>query len=255
MNSRNANLIPPSANLTSAGTDLTPTLSLSRRGWRVTAGEVFCLLFLLLFPFSTYSFTVVIDAGHGGTEKGAVQGSLIEKDLSLRLARKIQTRLAKRPGIRAVMTRGEDRTLPIEERARAIAEAKADLFLSIHFNIDVFMLAETRGLEIYYPADDLAKAPEESLSLYHRNNRSFAFGKMMRDRYLKSELFTVWKHDLNMFAQRDLKIFRLTATPGLLLEIGYLTSPDDRAHIENEQFLDDMAAFIAETVVEQAGKK
>lgn len=216
------------------------------------------ILFLalaLFLPSVALSFTVVIDAGHGGTEKGAVQGSLIEKDLSLRLARKIQTRLAKRPGIRAVMTRDEDRTLPIEDRARMIAEAKADLFLSVHFNTDVFMLSETRGIELYYPADDLSKAPEEALSLYHRNNRSFGFGKMLRDRYLKSDLFTVWKHDLNMFAQRDLKIFRLTATPGLLLEIGYLTSPDDRAHIENEKFLDEMAAFIADAIAEQAGKK
>lgn len=209
----------------------------------------------LLFPSIALSFTVVIDAGHGGNEKGAVQGALIEKDISLRLARKIQVQLAKRPGVRVVMTREEDRTLSIEERARAIADAKADLFLSVHFNIDVFMLAETRGLEIYYPADDLAKAPEESFSLYHRNNRSFAFGKLLRDRYLKSELFTVWKHDLNMFAQRDLKLFRLTATPGLLLEIGYLTSPDDRAHIESEQFLEDMARFLADTVADIAAKK
>ncbi len=202
-----------------------------------------------------YPFTIVIDAGHGGNEKGAVQTGIVEKDLTLRLAQKIQTHLGKRSGIKVVMTRENDTTVPIEDRAKKIAAAKADLFVSIHFNIDVFRLSETRGIEIYYPADDFAQDPAAAFALYHRNNRSFALGKLIRDQYLKSELFTVWKHDFNMFAQRDLKLFRLTDAPGILVETAYLTAPEDRSRIENEQFLDDMAQFLATTIAEYAGKK
>lgn len=213
------------------------------------------LLVTLLVPLTLYPFTVVIDAGHGGAEKGAVQADLIEKDLCLHFARKLSTLLEKRSGIKVLMTRDDDITLSIEDRAKKIAAVKADLFLSIHFNIDVFMLAETRGLEIYYPADDFTKPPENAFSLYHRNNRSFAAGKLLRDRYLKSDIFTVWKHDLNMFTPRDLKLFRLTATPGLLLELAYLTAPEDRARIENEKFLDDLARFLAAAISEYAAKR
>jgi len=212
-------------------------------------------LLILLFPLFVYPFTVVIDAGHGGTDKGAVQTTLIEKELTLRLVQKLRTQLEKRGGLKVVMTREEDLTLPIDERAKKIAAVKADLFISLHFNIDVFRLSETRGIEVYYPADDFTQDPSDGLALYHRNNRSFALGKLIRDRYLKSELFTVWKHDFNMFAQRDLKLFRLTDNPGILIEIGYLTAPEDRSRIENEQFLDEMARFLATAISEYAGKK
>ncbi len=226
--------------MTSRRNDLAPTLF---------------LLLTLLFPAFAYPFTVVIDAGHGGGEKGAVQATMIEKELTLRLALKIMTQLEKKAGIKVVMTREDDSTLPIEERAKKIAAAKADLFISIHFNIDVFRLSETRGIEIYYPADDFTRDPSAAFSLYHRSNRSFALGKLIRDRYLKSELFTVWNHDFNMFTQSDLKLFRLTDVPGLLIETGYLTAPEDRSRIENEQFLDDLARFLATTISEYAGKK
>lgn len=215
------------------------------------------LLFFLMIilPAFAYPFTVVIDAGHGGNEKGAVQAAIVEKELTLRFAQKVRTQLEKRGGVKVVMTREDDSTVPIEERAKKIAEVKADLFISLHFNIDVFRLAETRGIELYYPADDFTQDPAAAFALYHRNNRSFALGKLIRDRYFKSDLFTVWKHDFNMFAQRDLKLFRLTDTPGLLIEVGYLTAPEDRSRIENEQFLDEMARFLAAAISEYAGKK
>ncbi len=209
----------------------------------------------MLLPGSAFSFTVVIDAGHGGAEKGAVHGDLVEKDLCLAVARGVRAHLVKRPGMRVVMTREDDATLSWEERGRIIEEADPDLIVSLHFNTDIFMLAETRGLEIYYPADDFGRPSKEAIALFDRNNRSFAFGKFLRDRYLRSPLFSEWKHDLNLFSQRDLKIFRLTAAPIVLLEIAYLTSADDRARICNGQFFDDMARFIAAVIVEWAAKK
>lgn len=204
----------------------------------------------LLIPATVFSFTVVIDAGHGGTEKGAVQENLVEKDLTLIVARGLRANLIKREGMRVVMTRDEDVTVSWEERARIIEEASPDLVISIHFNTDIFMLSETRGLEIYYPADDFSRPTNESVSLFDRNNRSFAVGKFLRDRYLRSPLFVEWKHDLNLFAQRDLKIFRLTRAPILLFEIAYLTSPEDKARIGNGAFLEEMARFLADTIAE-----
>lgn len=227
----------------------------SRNGSLRPFSVVVLFLLLTVLPGTLLPFTVVIDAGHGGSEKGAVQGDLIEKELCLVMARGIRAHLVKRPGMRVVMTREEDVALSWEERGRIIEEADPDLVVSVHFNTDIFMLAETRGLEIYYPADDFGRPPKESFSLFDRNNRSFAVGRFLRDRYLRSPLFSEWRHDLNLFSQRDLKIFRLTNAPIVLLEIAYLTSADDRARICNGQFLDDMARFIAAAIAEWAAKK
>lgn len=213
------------------------------------------LLFSLVMSRCALAFTIVIDPGHGGAEKGAVYENIVEKDLCLAVSRAIRTHLLKRPGMRVVLTRDDDVTVSWEDRARVIEDANPDLVVSLHFNTDMFMLAETRGLEIYYPADDFSRPPQDAISLFSRNNRSFAVGKFLRDRYLRSSLFSEWKHDLNLFAQRDLKIFRITANPILLLELAYLTSPDDRSRIVNGQFLADMARFLAEAIFEWAAEK
>jgi len=214
-----------------------------------------CLVAVCLIPYPLLPFTVVIDAGHGGAEKGAVHGTLVEKSLTLHLAQKMRQLLSVQKGIRVVMTREEDITLSLEERARIVNENTPDLFVSIHFNTDPFMLSETRGFEIYYPSDDTMRPLGDFFPSFHRNNKSFVAGKFVRDRYLHSPIFTIWKHDLNLFTQRDLKIFRLITVPSLLLEIAYLSSDNDRARIENSQFLDDMAAFLVETIVDYARRR
>ncbi len=220
--------------------------------------RIFLLVILLVFAapaVAASSFTVVIDAGHGGAEKGAVFHDIVEKDLCLRMAHALRSHLIKRPGMRVVMTREEDIAVSWEERGRIIEEAQPDLVVSLHFNTDIFMLSETRGIEIYYPADDFGRAPRDAFRLFDRNNRSFSFGKFLRDRYLRSPLFTEWKHDLNLFAKRDLKLFRITMAPAVLLELAYLTSADDRGRIASDAFLDAMARFLAETIAEWSSRK
>lgn len=78
--------------------------------------------------------TVVVDAGHGGSDTGAKgpSGSL-EKDLALGVARELATRLRAR-GLRVVMTRDADVRVPLEERTAIANDARGDLFVSIHAN-------------------------------------------------------------------------------------------------------------------------
>jgi N-acetylmuramoyl-L-alanine amidase len=91
---------------------------------------------------------VVVDAGHGGSERGAVgQGGLEEKEVTLDVARRLVPLLQRR-GLEVVLTREDDRTVPLEARTRRANEARADLFVSIHVNAAPDRNRD--GVETYY---------------------------------------------------------------------------------------------------------
>lgn len=88
-----------------------------------------------LAPAAAGIRTVAIDAGHGGEDVGAKgAGGLLEKDLSLALARRLKSLLESRLGVRVVMTRDDDRLVPPENRSALANNNKADLFISLHAN-------------------------------------------------------------------------------------------------------------------------
>jgi N-acetylmuramoyl-L-alanine amidase len=115
---------------------------------------------------------VVIDAGHGGDDEGA-RGSadLVEKDLVLDLARRLAERL-RAAGLRVVLTRDSDVTLPLEARTRLANQARGDLFVSIHANAASEQGA--RGGEVYFLS--LEASDEPSRQLAARENAAFATG-------------------------------------------------------------------------------
>lgn len=91
---------------------------------------------------------IVIDAGHGGHDPGAQANGIVEKDLVLDVALRLQKLLEAQPGMEVVLTRGTDEYIPLEERTAIANRAGADLFLSIHANASP--RAEARGLETYF---------------------------------------------------------------------------------------------------------
>lgn len=91
---------------------------------------------------------IVIDAGHGGHDPGAQGNGIVEKDLVLDVALRLQQLLQDQPGFEVVLTRGTDEFIALEERTAIANRAGADLFLSIHANASTH--AEARGLETYF---------------------------------------------------------------------------------------------------------
>lgn len=91
---------------------------------------------------------VVIDAGHGGHDPGAGSEPLLEKDITLGLARALRDELLRGGGIRVALTREDDRFLLLPERSGIARRLSADLFLSIHAD-SVEGNAEARGASIY----------------------------------------------------------------------------------------------------------
>ncbi len=93
-------------------------------------------------------FTVVIDAGHGGKDTGAVgEHGTHEKAIVLTIAKKIAAKLAKEPGLRVVMTRKRDHYVPLRGRLNQARRVNADLFIAVH--ADAYFNDDVRGASVY----------------------------------------------------------------------------------------------------------
>lgn len=97
---------------------------------------------------------VVLDAGHGGTDPGATAPELLEKEITLDIGRRLRALLEAR-GFEVLVTRGDDRTIALRDRAKLANESKSDIFVSIHVNA-ITKHTQSRGVETYYlgPTND-----------------------------------------------------------------------------------------------------
>jgi N-acetylmuramoyl-L-alanine amidase len=176
-----------------------------------------------LAPFST----VVIDAGHGGGDPGGIRQNLIpEKNVALDVAKRLQSNL-KRAGISTVMTRTDDRFIPLDQRV-AIANAYRNaIFMCIHFNSATRRGA--RGVETYFAAPT-----EASLAL--RIQRNLAATTTGENRGVKRAGF---------------RVLRNTRMRAVLAECGFLTNPEDAAMANNPRYREMLAQQIARAIVEE----
>jgi N-acetylmuramoyl-L-alanine amidase len=176
-----------------------------------------------VIPFST----VVIDAGHGGIDPGGIRQNIIpEKDVALDVAKRVQKVLAK-SGLRTVMTRTDDRFIPLDTRV-AIANAYRDaIFLCIHFNSA--LRRDARGVETYYAA------PTEA-ALAARIQRNVAATTTGGDRGVKRAGF---------------RVLRNTQMRAVLTECGFLTNPQDVALATNPRYRQTLAVQISRAIVDE----
>jgi N-acetylmuramoyl-L-alanine amidase len=176
-----------------------------------------------LAPFST----VVIDAGHGGSDPGGIRQNIIpEKYVALDVAKRLQANL-KRAGLNTIMTRTDDRFIPLDQRV-AIANAYRDaIFMCIHFNSATRRGA--RGVETYFAA------PTE-VSLAARIQRNLAATTPGENRGVKRAGF---------------RVLRNTRMRAVLAECGFLTNPDDAAMASNPRYRETLARQIARAIVDE----
>jgi N-acetylmuramoyl-L-alanine amidase len=120
------------------------------------------------FPLAVHR--VVLDAGHGGSDPGATAADLLEKEITLDINRRLRT-LLQNDGFDVIVTRNDDRTIALKDRAELANEQRSDVFVSIHVNA-ITKHTESRGVETYYlgPTDDrrltALAAAENKLSGY-----------------------------------------------------------------------------------------
>ncbi len=197
---------------------------------------------------------VVIDAGHGGHDPGAVAmlAGTREKDVTLAMARAIRDELVKSGRVRVALTREDDRFLILQERAEIARALKADLFISVH--ADAAPTPDASGATIYTlsevasdrKAAELAARENKAdiingvnlngtaadvssilIDLAQREtmNASSRFADLLR----REAVGLPFKGDFHRMA--GFAVLKAPDTPAILLEVGYVTNADDVARI------------------------
>jgi len=111
--------------------------------------------------YSGKKITVVIDAGHGGSDDGVIENNIKEKDLNLSIAKEIKE-LNKNENLNIILSRSGDELMTVKDRTKFAAENKADLFVSVHMDAEENKNAHS-GLNIFIPKDDNAYLKESKL--------------------------------------------------------------------------------------------
>lgn len=194
---------------------------------------------------------VVIDPGHGGPDSGSVAGGLVEKRLALALAQALKAELERRLGARVFLTREADVAVSEDQRAEAANRVRADFVLSLHFDavpgtrahgVTAWCAPATTGETA--PAGAGTQTPVEILPW-----RDVATRHAVRSRGIAESLLAALElhgdGPARLVERLPVPLLGVNA-PGLMLECGTLTSPSDRARLDSENGVRDLASAIAE---------
>lgn len=165
--------------------------------------------------------TIVIDAGHGGTDPGAVSvNGTKEKDINFKISLKLESYL-KSLGYNVLMTRTGDQKPSIYERANFANAANADLFVSIHSNSHTNR--DIKGLQVLYcpQYDSKVKTVDQ-----------YPFAKSIFDAVLAS----TGAEDKGIIKRNDLPVVRDTKMPAVLVEVGFLSNAEEEILITNDGY-------------------
>lgn len=222
-------------------------------------------------PRTAKPFTVVIDPGHGGIDPGAKgRSGTIEKDITLEFSERLREMLGKNSGFRLEMTRDKDVFLRLDERVRIARQYEADLLISVH--ADTIRFKDIRGATVYTisdkASDSLAqeiadgenKADEIAgmtiadeaegvadilIDLARRETQTLSIGVAQKVvSSLKGEVELI--NNPHRFA--GFRVLRAPDVPSILLELGYLSNPQDEALLKNDSWRDNVAEKLAEAV-------
>ncbi len=201
--------------------------------------------------------TIVIDPGHGGKEVGAIgPGGMMEKDATLAICRKLADSLEKKLKARVVLTRTDDSVVSLDQRTAIANQYHADLFLSVHMNAAVVKGAH--GSETYFlsvdASDELARKAAEvenasaksagqavassdlkmilwDLAQQEYLNESSAFAKTIQE-----EMNRVTNVQSRGVKQAPFKVLVGATMPAALVEVAFITNPEEEARIKNDDF-------------------
>ncbi len=216
--------------------------------------------------------TIVIDPGHGGAESGAIGPSGVqEKELTLSIARELEARLESQLGVRVVLTRNEDATLPLDARTAIANQNKADLFISLHLNSSLGSGAH--GAETYFlsaEASDAAAArmaeaensaepalPEGTTGFEAQDLELILWDLAQTHHLLESQRFAAMiQGELNQTLQlRDrgvkqapFRVLNGAAMPAVLVEVGFISNPDEEKKLQDAAYRTELIAALTRAV-------
>ena len=240
-----------------------------------------CMLVMTAFA-ANKRFTLVIDPGHGGHDAGALGAISKEKNINLAVALRFGKYVEQNlPEVRVIYTRKTDVFIPLNERANIANRANADLFISVHTNaLPAGKVA--RGFETYTLGMHRAK---DNLDVAMRENSVISMEKDYQQRYQgfdprSSESYIIFEFIQGKNMERSVELARMiqrsvcdganrpdkgvhqagflvlreTSMPGCLIELGFITTPDEERLLNNDSRVDDIARGIYEAFAKYKNK-
>lgn len=210
---------------------------------------------------------VVIDPGHGGRDPGAtsVSGQVLEKDLTLELARELRGQLVRRGRVRVAMTRDDDRYMTLDDRAAVARRLNAAMFVSLHMDSAPNPLA--RGATVYSLSDVASDEEAARLAAAENgdaanNSRSDSVEAVLSDLAMQSQMSA--SADLaSRFVSRasgrvelrpephrfaSFYVLRRAEAPAVLFESGYISNADDEVALRSPAARAKIVRAIADAV-------
>jgi N-acetylmuramoyl-L-alanine amidase len=212
--------------------------------------------------------TIVVDAGHGGTEDGAHgPGGTLEKNVTLSVARRLKSALEARLGVRVILTREDDSTVDLDQRAAVANNNKADVFVSLHANASV--RASASGAEVFYlsieeygdQAQRVAKGETEALPVFGGGTRDIEviLWEMAQARYIEEsallarEIEAALRQRVPMspraIQQAPFRVLVGANMPAVLIEMGFISNADQERQLVTEPFQQSIVQSIVDSIV------
>ncbi|MDD2798942.1 MAG: N-acetylmuramoyl-L-alanine amidase [Bacteroidales bacterium] len=231
---------------------------------------LFVTLFLLFCEASAQEFKVIIDAGHGGKDPGAIGAFAKEKDINLGVALALGEMIKQRQSdVKVIYTRDDDFFVELQERANIANRSKAQLFISIHTNSA--KSKEARGTETYTMGlrranENLEVAKRENSVILLEDNykvkyegfdptssESYIMFELLHDRFIEQSI------SMASAIQKEFKeancidrgvrqdvflVLRNTGMPSVLIEVGYVSNPTEEEFLKSKSGQQKLASAI-----------
>ena len=193
--------------------------------------------------------TVVLDPGHGGQDSGAVIGNILEKDLTLDVAQRVD-RLLQAEGMSTQMTRCDDNYVSLADRTRFTNGVQNCIFVSIHFNEGERPVAS--GVETYYADHQTVPLPTLVSWIPFLPN-GLSDSPNLKSQSLAGfiqEALVTRTHSMDRGAKPEqFFVIRNVTHPAVLVEGGFLSNKEDLAKLANADYRETLAGAIAEGIL------
>lgn len=221
---------------------------------------------------------VLIDPGHGGKDTGATRKGIREKDINLKVAKRLYDLLVKEKMFDVKMSRNDDTFIPLGDRPVLANDFNADIFVSIHSN--AARRTSANGFEVYFRSDKAsdAEAAEtaalenealkydgqehakvsfadlllKSLATNENINESSKLAGHIRNSVAERSKSVGIKVYENSIKQANFYVLKGVQIPAVLVEMGYLSNPDDRKKLNSSSVQNKIADYIKDGIVSYA---
>jgi N-acetylmuramoyl-L-alanine amidase len=220
-----------------------------------------CTMMIWLYALAGFctayaSGSVLIDPGHGGSDKGVeLTKRDSEADFTLDVARKIKANLARKKAIKVILTRSDDRDLSIEERKKIVSGSGADLFVSLHINAGFGITSS--GYEIYFRGfeqkgqitPDSDNVVDDMIQTRYLND-SIRFSNLV-----EKEMGKIFARQGRGLRGAPLAILDGLKMPAILIELGFATNHKNKEILLEKSVKDRIAGALSKSIEEYLESK